>query len=220
MGLSYFLTAILVEATNFMMLLALIIGLLCKNMRMALIAGIAVGIVGAMETHITLLFEFNRLKSLIWMHTAAKFVSLLLVVLATQGIKDLVCKYVLKRAVKTGEAESYTRARFVISIIGLIVGIGLYFILPVFGVGIILGSFFKRPSLGVIAGTVWTIFYISLLFFVFMDRPHSYCCAGSCGWLWLPWDSVLLGILTPPLTIYAKIALAKKIAFLPYFKAQ
>lgn len=209
MGLSYFLTALMIEAINFMMPLALIIGLLCKNLKMSVIVAIAVGIVGAMQTYVGLMPGHGWPLSMVHLRVVAKFIDLALVVLLTGLVKEIITCRVLKNAAQRGEVAG-TRVQIVLSIAGIILGMIIYFIFPPVGVGVILGSFFVRMRYAAAAGFIWTAFYVTVLYYAFFYSRHVPPPVGLDIVLWIPWDVVVIGLFLPPVTTFIKQVIAKK----------
>lgn len=210
MGLSYFLTALMIEAINFMMPLALIIGLLCKNLKMSIIVALAVGIVGALQTYVGLMPGHGWPLSLVHLRVVAKFIDLAVVVLLVGLIKQVVTRRVLNTAAHKGEVAN-TKVRIALSLAGIIVGMIAYFISPPVGVGIILGSFFMHMRYAALAGLIWTAFYITVLYYAFFYSRHIQPPAGWDILLWIPWDAVVIGWFLPPVTTFVKQFLAKKL---------
>lgn len=210
MGLSYFFIALLVEAINFMMPLALIAGLLCKRLRVSLLIAVAVGLVGALQTYTELMSGSGWRSSIICIHVIARFIDLALVVLLTGLIKEVITRRALKNAGQGGE-KNHIKIQIVLSIVGIIVGVIVYFFLPPVGVGIILGSFFLRMRYAAVAGVIWTVFYITVLYYAVFYARHVNPPSGLDLMLWIPWSSVVIGLLLPPVTTYFKLMVAKKL---------
>ena len=193
-----------------MMPLALIAGLLCKRLRMSLIIAVAVGLVGAMQTYTGLMSANDWPPSMVCIHVVAKFIDLALVVLLTGLLKEVITRRALKNATQSGETAGI-KVQIVLSIIGIIIGVIVYFFLPPAGVGIILGSFFLRIRYAAVAGVIWTIFYIIVLYYAFFYARHINPPSGLAVLQWIPWDCVIIGLLLPSITTYFKLFIAKKL---------